>query len=640
MPYRLARYGEPGARQVVLTFDDGPDSQHTGEILDILDAERVPAAFFVVGANAIKHPGLVRRIVDEGHEVGVHTFTHPNVSHISDLRYNLELSLTQRLLQHLTGRSTVLFRPPSGVNPFSAAPEEYLPILRAQEQGYTIVGDTVDPKDWTKPAADGIVARVLDQAATGGVVLLHDSGGDRSQTVAALPRIIESLRAEGFEFVSVGALVDRSRDELMPLTPVAESPAIVYTQAAVELARGANTLVSILFFAATTLGMLRFAFLLVFSFRHSRRPPPARVGGSSPIKVSVVIAAYNEAAVICRTIRSALDSDYPLSEVIVVNDGSTDDTSAVIRAEFSTDHRVRLIEQRNGGKARAATRGFREATSEIVVACDADTIIDREAIGRLMAHFEAPDVAAVSGNVRVGNVRNMLTRWQYIEYVIGFNLERRAFSELNAVTVVPGALGAWRVADVAAGGYFGHDTLAEDTDLTLALLRAGHRVTYEPRALAYTEAPADLRSLQRQRYRWTYGTLQCLWKYRDLLFRGPNYVLGWVALPSMWLFQFGFQLIAPLADIVFLANLVGERSQTVLAFYLMFLTVDYLGALHAFRLERAPRGILVWLFLQRIVYRLIIMLVIMRTILAAFRGIPVGWNKLVRLGDVAPVATA
>ena len=639
VPYRLARYGQASARQVVLTVDDGPDPRYTRQVLDILQARRVPAAFFVIGTNALKQPDLVRRMVADGHELGVHTFTHPDVSRVSDAQYGLELSLTQRVVQNLTGRSTVLFRPPAGIDLFNAAPEEYLPLLRAQARGYTVVGDAIDPKDWTTPSADAIVDRVLEQAAGGGVILLHDSGGDRSHTVAALPRIIDTLHAKGFQFTSIATLIGRSPADLMPPVPAAENTAVVYTQGAVELVQGASGIVGVLFFVAIALGVLRFIFLIVFSRRHARRPRRLDEGSTTPAAVSVVIAAYNEEAVICRTIQSVLASSQPVTEVIVVNDGSTDGTYAALRAAYGSDSRVRLLDQANGGKASAINRGFRAATSEIVVACDADTIVAPDAIGRLAARLSDPEVAAVSGNIKVGNVHNLLTRWQHIEYVVGFNLERRAFSELNAVTVVPGALGAWRRADVVACGLFADDTLAEDTDLTLALLRAGRRVTYEPRALAYTEAPADLASLQKQRYRWTYGTLQCLWKHRDLLFRGRNRVLGWIALPSMWVFQYCFQVLAPLADVVFLAGLASGQPQSVLLFYLVFLLVDYLAALHAFRLEGEHPGVLVWLWLQRIVYRFIIMIVIFKTIGAALRGIPVGWNKLARQGDVAVAAT-
>lgn len=633
VPYRMARLGAADEKQVVLTFDDGPDRRYTPQVLDILRRYQVPATFFVIGLNAVKHPDLVHRIAAEGHEVGVHTFSHPDVRQVSEWQYGLELSLTQRIVQHLTGRSTLLFRPPAGIDLYNPSPEEYLPILRAQGHGYTVVGEMIDPKDWATGSAQEIHRRVLADAGRGGVILLHDSGGDRAPTLAALPRIIEDLQARGYRFTTVSQLLGRTRSELMPPVAPQEGPAILYNQGAVEVAGVAAAAVGVLFFLATGLGFARFGFLMVFSRRHARRPIIRGGSGGSP-GVSVVIAAYNERDVICRTVTSILAGDHPLTDVIVVDDGSTDGTAEAIRAAFGADPRVRLLQQRNAGKAAAVNRGFSEAAGQIVVACDADTVLSPTAIGLLVSHFDDPTVAAVSGNIKVGNVTNLLTRWQHIEYVVGFNLERRAFSELNAVTVVPGALGAWRRAAVMASGGFQEDTLAEDTDLTLALLRDGHRVSYEPHALAFTEAPADLPSLLKQRYRWTYGTLQCLWKHRDLLFSREKRALGWVALPSMWVFQFGFQMLAPLADVIFLAGLFGGAPASVLLFYALFLIVDYLAAWHAFRLEGERPGVLGWLFLQRIIYRLIIMLVILRTILAAIRGIPVGWNKLLRRGDV------
>jgi cellulose synthase/poly-beta-1,6-N-acetylglucosamine synthase-like glycosyltransferase len=420
----------------------------------------------------------------------------------------------------------------------------------------------------------------------------------------------------------------------MPEMPPEESPFILYTQQALHIAGGALGLINGLFVVATVLGLLRFVFLVYFSGRQARRRPGLSSGSELPTPVSAVIAAYNEEEVICRTVQSVLDSDHPVGEIIIVNDGSTDRTSAVIRKAFKDHPQVLLLEQENSGKSAAVNWGFRTASNEIVVAFDADTIVGRQSIGHLVQHFHDPRVGAVSGNIRVGNVHNLLTKWQHIEYVIGFNLERRAFDELNCVTVVPGAMGAWRKSAVAACGYFPEDTLAEDTDVTLSLLQNGLHVTYEPRAVAFTEAPSDLRSLFKQRTRWTYGTLQCLWKHRRALLSGKHKALGWIALPSMWVFQFGFQLLAPLADLVFLAAMAAGQVQTVLLYYGLFLLIDYLAALRAFRLEGENPRVLVWLFLQRIIYRMIIMLVIIKSILMAIRGIPVGWNKLRRKGDV------
>jgi cellulose synthase/poly-beta-1,6-N-acetylglucosamine synthase-like glycosyltransferase len=348
----------------------------------------------------------------------------------------------------------------------------------------------------------------------------------------------------------------------------------------------------------------------------------------------VVVAAYNEENVIAKTIRSILQSDYPHLEVVVVDDGSKDKTATVVKETFGHDPRVRLIRQPNGGKSSAICRGFKEAKGEFVVALDADTMIDKDAIAMLVRHFQDDRVAAVSGNVKVGNVHNLLTTWQHIEYVTGFNLERRAYAALNCVTVVPGAIGAWRKKAVLDAGLFKDDTLAEDTDMTLTLLRQGYRVEYEDRAIAYTESPEDLRSLLKQRYRWTYGTLQCLWKHRGALFRWKHGALGFVALPSMWLFQYVFQPLSAIADVLFIMGLFGNEPAKIIGYYFAFLAVDLFASWWAFHAENESPRPLLWLFLQRVVYRQYMTYVVCKSLFSALKGVAVGWNKLRRKGSV------
>jgi len=277
------------------------------------------------------------------------------------------------------------------------------------------------------------------------------------------------------------------------------------------------------------------------------------------------------------------------------------------------------------------------SSGEIIIALDADTIIDHDAIPLLVSRFKDENVAAVSGNVKVGNIHNMITKWQHIEYVVGFNLERRAFSMLNCVTVVPGALGAWRKDIVAKCGYFKEDTLAEDTDTTLNILKNGYKIKFEEKAYAYTESPADIRSLLKQRYRWSYGTLQCLWKHREMLFNRKYKSLGSIALPNMWLFQYVFQPLSPIADMFFIAGLFGNNVVKVTFFYMIFLVFDYLTSMYAFRLENEKMKVLVHLFLQRIVYRLIMTYVVIKSIISAISGVQVRWNKLKRVGSVEKV---
>ena len=380
----------------------------------------------------------------------------------------------------------------------------------------------------------------------------------------------------------------------------------------------------------------------------SKRVPP-KLSANPPLQ-SVLIPAYNEEKVIVRTIRQVLASDYPHLEVIVLDDGSTDGTSNVVRGQFATDRRVRLVTLINGGKAAALNHGLKEAHGDVVVALDADTLFKSDAIGKLVRWFSDPKIGAVAGNAKVGNRVNILTRWQALEYVTGQNLERRAFETLGCVTVVPGAVGAWRRTALVEIGGFPVDTLAEDQDLTIALQKVGYKVLYDSTAVAWTEAPDTVRGLIKQRYRWTFGTLQCLWKHRDATFRPRHGSLGLLAMPQAWLFQFGLSAIAPVIDLLFLWQVIasgldflqhgqefdGQTLLKVTLYYLAFLVVDVGSAGIAFVIERNENiRLLPWLVLQRFGYRQLMYYVVVKASLSALFGSLVGWNKLERKNSVS-----
>ncbi|MGE7940304.1 glycosyltransferase [Bacillus paramycoides] len=635
--YEVQRYGKPNGKQVVLTFDDGPDPKYTPEILDILKENKIKAAFFVLGENAQLNSSIVKRIYDEGHEIGNHTFKHPNVANTSLLRTKVELNTTQRLIQEITGHSTVLFRPPyeADANPNSS--NEILPILRAQNMNYTMVAEKVDPEDWAMPSTNELVKRALNPIykGEGNVILLHDAGGNRTHTVEALPMIIKDLKKHGYSFVTISDLMDKERDEVMPPVSSEDKQYLFYNKAVFSGAGYSKHILTTIFYIAIGLGIFRFLFLIYFAFKQQKKIKSRLfVNSSYQPFVSVVIAAYNEEKVIAKTIRSILDSNYREFEVIVVDDGSKDGTSKVIQETFHKHSKVRLIQKENGGKSSAMNLGFQKSRGEIIVTLDADTIIAQDAISLMIRHFEDHNVAAVSGNVKVGNRRNLLTTWQHVEYITGFNLERRAFDELNCITVVPGAIGAWRKKNVVESGYLSEDTLAEDTDLTITFLRQGHRIVYEEKAYAFTESPEDVKSLIKQRYRWSYGTLQCLWKHRKALFNSKHKTLGFIALPNMWLFQYVLQFIAPLADILMIMGLFSSDPLKVLGFYLVFFLMDLLASLFAFKLEKENPKPLVWLILQRFIYRQFMTYVVIKSVFSSIRGVAVGWNKLKRMGSV------
>jgi cellulose synthase/poly-beta-1,6-N-acetylglucosamine synthase-like glycosyltransferase/peptidoglycan/xylan/chitin deacetylase (PgdA/CDA1 family) len=651
--YVIRRSGDqPGL--VALTFDDGPDPLWTPRILEILKEENVPATFFIIGANGQASPNLVRRIVDEGHDIGNHTYSHPNLGEVPGRVTDLELNATQRLIESLTGRATILFRPPYFGDAEPTTPDEVDPIVRAMRLGYLTIGLRVDPDDWALPGTNEIVQRTIngitatDPDQRGQIVLLHDGGGYRQQTLDALPQIIHELRARKFRFVTVSQLAGLKRDQAMPAVPAGQelftrSNAITFS----ALSLG-ERLLHWIFVVGILLGLARITFIGALAFaqwRRSRGREVTHAGETYQPFVSVIVPAYNEELVIEKTIASLLASTYPSFEIIVVDDGSSDGTSEVVRNRFSVDQRVRLFTIVNGGKAEALNFGLRYARGEIIVALDADTLFAPQTIEALAHRFHDSSVAAVAGNAKVGNRINLLTCLQALEYITSQNLDRRAFASLNCITVVPGAVGAWRRDLVERVGGFSSDTLAEDQDLTLELRRLGYKISYEENAIAWTEAPDTLRALAKQRFRWSFGTLQCLWKHRDALLRPRFGTLGVIAMPNVWIFQILFPLISPVMDLMlvwalFLAALqrmehpteyVATNLRQVLFYYAVFLVVDWLAAGFALLLEKRERASLLWwLFLQRFCYRQLMYWVMIKSVTSAARGALIGWGKLER----------
>jgi cellulose synthase/poly-beta-1,6-N-acetylglucosamine synthase-like glycosyltransferase/peptidoglycan/xylan/chitin deacetylase (PgdA/CDA1 family)/spore germination protein YaaH len=652
--YVIQRGGDhPGL--IALTFDDGPDPNWTPAILDILKEENVPATFFIIGKNGQAYPDLMRRLVNEGHEIGNHTYTHPNLGEIPASLTDLELNATQRLIESETGRSTVLFRPPYFGDAECDKPQEVEPALLAQQLGYLMVGVRIDPDDWELPVtADDIIKRTLARVGDnnpdtrGQVVLLHDSGGNRAATIAALPELIRDLRARGFRLVPVSELAGLSRDQVMPLIPRGERVLTRSNAVSFFFLSTMGWILQWIFVIGIVLGLGRLIFigtLALAQWFRSRRREHTHAGATYAPFVSVIVPAYNEELVIENTIKSLLASDYENYEIIVVDDGSVDKTSEIVREKFAGNDRVRLLSASAGGKSAALNVGLRYAGGEIVIALDADTLFAPQTIGALAHRFYDPKIGAVAGNAKVGNRINIVTRWQALEYITSQNMDRRAFASLNCITVVPGAVGAWRRDLIEQAGGFQSDTLAEDQDLTLSIRRLGHSIGYEEDAIAWTEAPDDLRTLAKQRFRWAFGTLQCMRKHLDALFRPRYGALGFIALPNVWVFQILFPLISPVMDLMLVYTLLvamldrlqqpaGYTStalRQVLFYYALFLAIDWVAASFAFLLEKKEHWrLLWWLFLQRFCYRQVMYYVMIKSVTVATRGSTVGWGKLDR----------
>lgn len=639
LPYAItiARWGAGGRNSIALTFDDGPDEDLTPKILDILSEHDVPATFFIVGEKALKHPEIVQRTLDEGHLLGVHTFTHPNIRMISELRLLSEANSTQRLLASITGYNTILFRAPYAKDSEPQNSDEAAPLVQLSAAGYITVGTPIDPRDWEGNGADEIVERVRLETLEGeeNTVLLHDAGGNRSETLVALPRIIEMLRAEGFEFVSLDELMGNDAIDLML---VADDRLAKVDAVSFALLTGTGDALVWMFAVAITLGIARSVIIVVLAYLQRR---PKWLGDTNNPPVTVIVPAYNEEPVILRTVEAVLASDYPNMRVIVVDDGSTDKTFDVVEAAYADDPRVHLVRQTNQGKAQALNHGYKLAESEIIVAIDADTIILPDSVSLLVRHFANPKVGAVAGNTKVGNRVNILTRLQAVEYITSQNLDRRAFERFNAILVVPGAIGAWRKSVVEEVGGYSSETLAEDADLTVAIIRAGYRVTYEAGAIAMTEAPETLSQLLRQRLRWSLGIMQTGWKHKRAIGEGNG--IGLVAIPNILLFGVILSLFAPIADIVFISALfrLGRdfihhptmipelSSPAIFIAYATYLLSDVFLSVLALVLEpKEDKRLLFWVPLQRFYYRQLLYILVLRSVGRAWTGRLTGWKNL------------
>lgn len=620
-------------RTVALTFDDGPDPRWTPQILDVLAREDVPATFFVVGSRAVDDPALVRRVLADGHEIGEHTWSHADLSAVPAWRANLELSLGQLGLAGATGTSTSLLRPPYSSTPQALDEDELGAVRRAADAGYVVVLSDRDTEDWRRPGVDRIVADGGPTGTAGQVVLLHDGGGDRSQTVAALPGLIERYRAAGYQFTTVSQGLGLVGGGTRPAAaiPVVQGHVL---DVAVHASSWLVTAVSWAVLGFGAISLLRTVLVVGLAPRHVRVSARRVAGDPWLPPVTVLVPAYNEAVGIERAVRSLVASDYPTLEVLVVDDGSTDGTGDVVESLGLPG--VRLIRQPNGGKAAALRTGTRAASHDVLVMLDGDTVFEPDTIRLMVQPLRDPAVGAVSGNTKVGNRRGLLGRWQHLEYVSGFNLDRRLQDLLGCITTVPGAAGAFRRQAVEAAGGLSSETLAEDTDLTMGVLRAGYRVVHEERARAWTEAPSSVNDLWRQRYRWSYGTMQCLWKHRGAVIdQGrTGRRLGLVGIPYMVLFQVLLPLLAPAIDLFALYGLLTGNARTVGAVWLAFAALQTAVTAYALRLDGESMRPLWSLPLQQVFYRQLIYLVVIQSIASAVAGARLPWHKLHRSGDV------
>ena len=664
--YTVEYYGYH-PNQVAISFDDGPDPKWTPRILDILKQKQVKGTFMLIGAEAAENIGLMQRVAREGNEIGNHTYTHPDISEISPQQLDLQISLTERLFASKLGVQPLYFRPPYDIDEEPETDDQAAPIVPIQNDGYIVIGSKIDTNDWNehpRKSPQEIAQSVLQQLQImktkpqfrGSVILMHDGGGDRSATVAALPVLIDALRAHGYTFVPVSELMGKTTAEVMPKLTFPQYLRALPDSVAFSGVQIIGRFIVYVFFIGDILMGARLLFIGILAVIDRLRKPHGKASPGYNPRVAVLIPAYNEETVIVRTIRSVLNSDYKNLHVIVIDDGSPDRTAEVATDAYAAEiaaGRVQVLSKANGGKAAALNYALDRLEEDIYVGIDADTVIAADAISKLIPHFEDPRIGAMAGNAKVGNRVNLWTRWQALEYITSQNFERRALDLFHVVTVVPGAIGAWRTAPVKAAGGYPLNTVAEDADLTMNLLEQGFRVDYEDRSLAFTEAPVNASGLMRQRFRWSFGTLQAVWKHRAAFVR--NKAMGLFALPNIIVFQMFLPLVSPFIDMMFLYGVFNysldryyhpeaasaASFEKLLAYFGAFLLIDFVTSTIAFSLERphpankGDRWLLFHIWLQRFAYRQLFSIVLFKTVKRAIDGKPFNWDKIARTAKMS-----
>jgi cellulose synthase/poly-beta-1,6-N-acetylglucosamine synthase-like glycosyltransferase/peptidoglycan/xylan/chitin deacetylase (PgdA/CDA1 family) len=630
------RTARPPERTLALTFDDGPDPVWTPKILDVLKAHHVHATFFMVGTAALDHPDLVRRVVAEGHEIGLHTLSHVDLGTVPEWRRNLEVEGVQRALSGITGQTATLLRPPYSSENAAVTSGEWTSIKATAAEGYLTVLSTVDSRDWSRPGTDAIEKNLVPQGTQGQVLLMHDGGGDRSETVAALDAMLTRSEGQGYRVTTVGDALG-----ITSMRPAPPSERLVGTAFVwgMHVSGAVVEAIGWLLAASGVVTLVRGVLVVAVASRHHRLARRARRRRDVPLRaevterVTVIVPAYNEAAGIEAAVTSIAASTHPV-EVIVVDDGSTDGTADIVEALALPG--VVVIRKENGGKPSALNAGLRAASCEIVVMVDGDTVFEPGTVHALIQPLADPRVGAVSGNTKVANRGGILGAWQHIEYVVGFNLDRRLFDLAECMPTVPGAIGAFRRDALLRVGGVSNDTLAEDTDLTMALCRAGWRVVYQDDARAWTEAPATLGALWKQRYRWCYGTLQAMWKHRGAVVQGGQAgKLGRRGLGYLLVLQVLLPLFAPIVDVFAVYGLFFLDPWRIALLWLAFMGAQLAMAAYAFRLDKERLGPLWALPLQQVVYRQLMYLVVIQSVFTALAGLHLRWHRMERYGSLS-----
>jgi cellulose synthase/poly-beta-1,6-N-acetylglucosamine synthase-like glycosyltransferase/peptidoglycan/xylan/chitin deacetylase (PgdA/CDA1 family) len=628
--YAIEKYGQTMGKRIALTFDDGPDLHYTPKVLDILSREKVPASFFVVGNNVVKNPDIAKRIVAEGHILGNHTFNHIDFNYAGTLRSNQEINQTQRVIRATTNHDTAYFRPPYAGNDDQTIRDSIKGILYAQKMGYSITSYQFDSNDWQFASGFKPVMPTLDNSDQ--VILLHDGGGDRSRTLTYVQQLIKLARSKGYTFVNLDTLYPQKPPLFAKTIPNTADRASFATFRALLV--WPHTIVMSLFIVTVGLVLVSLLVQIVLANIYVRRTKFKRLDKNYNPRVTAIIPAYNEEKVLEKTVRSMLRSRYKNLDILIVNDGSKDNTWEIAQQLVRKNKRVKALWQDNKGKARALNKGIKNAKGELIICLDADTVFLPQTVTNLVRHFIDPNVGAVAGTVKIGNVQNMLARWQALEYITSINIERNAQAYLNAVLIVPGACGAWRKKALLSAKWYSAMTLAEDCDLTIRLHRAGYRIIQDFEAISYTEGPLMLSSLVKQRFRWVFGNTQSFWKHRKMLLRKKYGWLGMYILPNAVISTLIPILFWPLLVLITIENLIAGNYEVMLLFFVVIMFFNFIVASAGVILMKEKLSYLIAVPFGRFIYSPIRTYILYSAVITALKGAYVGWNKVTRTGTV------
>ncbi len=630
--YSIPQPQQPGpgaaAPTVALTFDDGIHDVHTEQVLDKLAEYDVKATFFVVGNTIPGRERVLQRMIDEGHEVGLHTYNHSRLGDLPDRQVRQQFSFNQQMVVGAVRVRPTIMRSPYSFDSLSLPERELRAVQTTIDLGLTPVFSDNAPRDYTGLTAEEIAEQVVPADNENAILTLHDGGGDRQATVDSLDIFIPELQSRGYQFQVVS--------EYGGLPPAAEATTVerVLGSAVLWSAKPYSLFKLIVIPTISFLAVImvvRYLLSVVLAIKQEwkeRRKAPVLDSGFTP-GVSLIIPAYNEEVGIRDALVSLTQLDYAGDvELVVVDDGSTDRTAEIARQVPG----VRVIQKINGGKASALNAGIRQARHEICVLVDGDTVFPSDSLTHLVQPFVDPKVGAVSGNPKVGNRVNFLTRIQHLEYLVGCSLDRRMQDELNMISCIPGAVGAFRREALIDVGGVPEVTLAEDTDLTVTMGAVGWRIAYATRALAYTEVPSTIGVLWKQRVRWAYGVLQVIWKQRKSPRKGSQNVYRVSVVVYLAIMNVGMALLAPLVDVFAAIALIQGRGIEILYLWLMLIAIQLFSNFLALVLDREPITGIWYAPLQVLFYRyfnFFVTLVALRSVLSGQRE---AWNKPKRIG--------